>query len=38
MPGLHLRQAEVTFISFELLTEHRQRIQKFRETSNLKHI
>ena len=31
MPGLYLRRAAVTFTSFELLTKHRQRIQKFRE-------
>ena len=38
MPGLHLKQPEFTYSGCGPLTKHRERIQKFRETCNLKHL
>ena len=38
MPGLHLKQPEFTYSNCGPLTKHRERIQKFRETCNLKHL
>ena len=38
MPELHLKQPGFTYSSRGLFTRHRERIQKFRETSNLKHL
>ena len=38
MPELHLKQQEFTSSACGLFTKHRQRIQKFRETGNLKHL
>ena len=37
MPKLYLRQPGFTYSAFEPFTKHRERIQKFRETGNLKH-
>ena len=38
MPELHLRQPEFTDSTCEPFTKHRERIKKFRETGNLKHL
>ena len=38
MPELHLRQPRFTYHACEPFTKHCERIQKFRETCNLKHI
>ena len=38
IPELHLRQPELTYNACEPCTKHHERIQKFRETVNLKHI
>ena len=38
MPELHLQQPGFTYSACEPLTKHRERIQKFRETGNLKHL
>ena len=37
-PELHLRQPEIPYSACGPLTKHHERIQKFREASNLKHI
>ena len=38
MPELHLKQPRITDTTLEPFTKHRKRIQKFRETGNLKHL
>ena len=38
MPKLHLKQLGFTYRACEPFTKHRERIQKFRETGNLKHL
>ena len=38
MPELHLKQPGFTYSACGLFTKHCKRIQKFRETSNLKHL
>ena len=38
MPELHLKQLRFTYSSWRPFTKHRERIQKFRETDNLKHL
>ena len=38
MPELHLKQPEVTYSACGPFTKHRERIQKFRETGNLKQL
>ena len=38
MPKLHLRQPGFTYSACEPFTKHRESIQTFRETGNLKHI
>ena len=38
MPELHPRQQWFAYSARVLFTKHRESIQKFRETSNLKHI
>ena len=38
MPELHLRQSGFTYNACEPFTKHRERIQKFKETGNLKQI
>ena len=38
MPDLHLKQPRFTFSACGAFTKHRERIQKFRETSNLKYL
>ena len=38
MPELHLKQPGFTYLPCGPFTKHRQRIQKFRETGNLKHL
>ena len=38
MPELHIKQIGYTYIAFGPFTEHQERIQKFRETGNLKHL
>ena len=38
MPGFHLEQPGFTFSASEPFTKHRERIKKFRETGNLKHL
>ena len=38
MPELHLRQQGLTYSACGPFTKHRERIQKFRETGNLKHL
>ena len=38
IPKLHLRQPGFTYRTCGLVTKHRESIQKFRETSDLKHI
>ena len=34
----HLKQPEFTYSACGLFTKHRERIQKFKETGNLKHV
>ena len=38
MPELHLKQPGFTYSACRPFTKHRERIQKFRETGNLKHL
>ena len=38
MPELHLKQPEFTYSACRLFTKHRERIQKYRETGDLKHL
>ena len=38
MPELHLKQLGFTYNACGPFTKHRERIQKFREASNLKHL
>ena len=38
MPELHVKQPEFTYIACWPFTVHRERIKKFRETCNLKHL
>ena len=38
MPELHLKQPGFTYSAYGPLTRHRERILKFRETGNLKHL
>ena len=38
MPELHLKQPKFTYSASGPFTEHFDRIQKFRETGNLKHL
>ena len=38
MPEMHLRKPGFTYSACGAFTKHRERIQKFRETSNLKHL
>ena len=38
MPELHLKQPEFTYSACRSFTKYRKRIQKFRETGNLKHL
>ena len=38
MPQLHLKQPGFTYSACGPFTKHRERIQKFRETGNLKHL
>ena len=38
MPEFHFKQQEFTYSAFGSFTKHCQRIQKFRETDNLKHL
>ena len=38
MPELHLKPPRFTYSACGPFTEHRERIQKFRETGNLKHL
>ena len=38
MTTLHLRQPGFTYSTCRTFTKHRERIQKFRETGNLKHL
>ena len=38
MPEFHLRKPGFTYSACGPFTKHRERIQKFRETGNLKHI
>ena len=38
MPELRLKQPGFTYSACEPFTKHRERIQKFRETGNLKHL
>ena len=38
MPELHLKQLGFTYSACGTFTKHRERIQKFRETGNLKHL
>ena len=38
MPELHLKQPGFTYSACGPFTKHRKRIQKFRETGNLKHL
>ena len=38
MPELHLKQPGFTYSACGLLTKNHERIQKFRETGNLKHL
>ena len=38
IPELHLKQPELTYSACAPFTKHRERIQKFRETGNLKHL
>ena len=38
MPELHLKQLGFTYSACGTFTKHRERIQKFRKTGNLKHL
>ena len=38
VPELHLKQQGITYSVCGPFTKHRERIQKFRETGNLKHL
>ena len=38
MPELHLKQPGFTYMACVSFTKHPERIQKFRETGNLKHL
>ena len=38
MPGLYLKWPGSTYRAFEPFSKHREKIQKFRETGNLKHL
>ena len=38
MPKFHLRELGFTYSSCEPFTKHRERIEKFRETGNIKHL
>ena len=38
MPELHLKQPGFTYSACGTFTKHRERIQKFRETGNFKHL
>ena len=38
MPKLHLRQPGFTYSASRPFTKHRERIKKFRETNDLKHL
>ena len=38
MSGLHLKQPRFTYSACEPVTKHDERIKKFRETGNLKHL
>ena len=38
MPELHLKEPGFTYSACGLFTKYRERIQKFRETVNLKHL
>ena len=38
MSGLHLKQPRFTYSACEPVTKHGERIKKFRETGNLKHL
>ena len=38
MPELHFKQPIVNYSSCGLFTKHRERIEKLRETGNLKHL
>ena len=38
MPELHLKQPGFTYSACGLFTKHRERIQKFREAGNSKHL
>ena len=38
VPDFHLKQPEFTYSACEPFTKHRERIQKFREVGNLKHL
>ena len=38
IPELHLKQPGFTYSACEAFTKHHERIQKFRETGNLKHL
>ena len=38
IPESHLKQPEFTYSACEPFTKHRERIHKFRETSNSKHL
>ena len=38
MPELHLKQPEITYSACGPFTKHRERIQKFRKTGNLKQL
>ena len=38
MPDLHLKQRGFTYSTPGRFTEHRERIQKFRETHSIKHL
>ena len=37
-PELHLKQPGFTYVACGPITKHRERIKKFRETSNLNHL
>ena len=38
MPELHIKQLGFTYSACGTFTKHRERIQKFKETANLKHL
>ena len=38
MPDLHLKQSSFTYGACRPFTKHRERIQRFRGTGNLKHL